>query len=278
MAEREEIIGGRYRVKSLIGEGGTAKVYLVEDEGNGREYALKEILRKDAQKAGGALLVRTKERLFHPGLIHLWRAWEEKGKLYFLMDYVKGRNLDEVLRERGALPQEMAVDIAMQLCKALVYLHGFQPPLIYRDMKPGNIILQADGKIKLIDLGAARELQKKHRHDTVPLGTPGYAAPEQFGSRARSDVRSDVYAVGVTLYHMLTGHDPGEPPYEIGRIREWNQGLSPSLERIVIKCTKKWPSFRYQNCETLLKALEEYQQADRKLLKAGFHRFLEKKS
>lgn len=246
------VLGGRYRIGELLGEGATARVYLATDAQTGERYALKE-LKEGSGEAKAELAVR--QKIYHPALPHIWKVWEEKGKIYVVMDYVEGEALDGLLRTRGAMSQEQAVDIAMQLCRALIYLHGFQPPVIYRDMKPANIILQADGRVKLVDFGAIRQLDRRGRRDELPQGTPGYAAPEQYGKRARSDVRSDIYSLGVTLYYMLTGHDPGEPPYEIYSIREWKPELSPALERIVKRCTAKQPWRRYQNCEDILKAL-----------------------
>lgn len=300
MAQIGEYIGGRYYVVRILGRGGTATVYLVREERSGVEYALKEIplempLEIASEKlsdtsfekqskisslktknAGLMAELCVKEKLFHPSLAHLWRVWEQQGHLYLLMDYVKGVPLDKVLEQRGALPQEMAVELALQLGRVLVYLHGFQPPVIYRDMKPANIILQEDGKVKLIDFGAIRQLKRFRRRDTIPLGTPGYAAPEQFGKWGRSDVRSDIYALGVTLYQMLTGHDPSVPPYRICPIREWNKSLSPTLEKIVAKCTRRLPLRRYQNCEAFLKALEGYLEADRRRPEYKVKKFLEK--
>lgn len=261
MAKTGDVLGGNYVVKALLGEGGTAKVYLVADGQSGERYALKE-MKGEASAAMAEL--RVKQKLFHPALPHVWKVWEQAGKAYVVMDYVEGESLQDVLRRGGALGEERAVDIARQLCRALIYLHGFQPPVIYRDMKPANVILQKDGKIKLVDFGAIRQLEGRGSRDRLPQGTRGYAAPEQYGSHARSDVRSDVYALGVTLYFMLTGHDPGEPPYELGSIRDWNKKLSPALEKIVRKATAKWTLLRYPDCEALLRELETYHEKDRR--------------
>lgn len=269
MAEFGDVLGNTYVVRGLLGTGGTARVYLVERMNDKERFAVKEIPVIKAEKAGMLAELRLLEKLWHPMLPHIWAAWEENGFAYVAMDYVEGKPLDALLRERGAVPQEQAVEWAKQLCKALSYLHGFHPPVIYRDLKPANVILQKDGKLKLIDFGAVRQLQKHRTHDTRPLGTPGYAAPEQYGKRPHSDVRTDVYGLGVTLYHVLTGHDPSEPPYQICDIREWNKNLSPTLAGIVRRCTAKRPGRRYQNCESLLKALETYSQKDHKILR--FH-------
>lgn len=256
MANLGELIGEAYVVEGLLGMGGTSKVYLARKVSNGTNYAVKEIPLSQAERAGALAEIRLKEKLWHPALPHVWASWEENGAVYVAMDYVEGIPLDVLLREKGAVSPDQAVEWIKQLCKALVYLHGFHPPVIYRDMKPANVIVQKDGKVKLVDFGAIRQMEKWHRRDTRPLGTPGYAAPEQYGKRPHSDVRTDVYGLGVTLYHLLTGHDPGEPPYRICDVRDWNKDLSRKLSKIVKKCTSKWPGFRYQNCKALLKALE----------------------
>lgn len=276
MAEIGNVIGGRYLVRGNLGAGSTARVYLVWDQKEGKEYALKEISDEELGRIGAMTECSVREKLFHPGLVHLWKAWKEQGKFYLLMDYVRGISLQELLRQKGALPQERAVDIAMQMGRALVYLHGFHPPIIYRDLKPTNMILREDGSVVLIDLGAAKQLKRRGRRDKLPLGTMGYAAPEQYGRHAHSDQRSDLYSLGVILYYMLTGHDPGEPPYRMGRIREWNKELSPELERIVCKCTRKWPVWRFQSGEEFIKALEGYREADRKRLDHKLRKLLEK--
>ncbi|MBP5282233.1 MAG: serine/threonine protein kinase [Lachnospiraceae bacterium] len=258
MVKLGETLGGVYVTEGLLGTGGTAHVYLARHIENGMLYAVKEIPADKAERAGMLAELRLKEKLYHPALPHIWGAWEEGGCIYVAMDYVEGEPLDELLRRKGAVSEQQAVEWAKQLCKALVYLHGFHPPVIYRDMKPANVIIQKNDKVKLVDFGAIRQLGRGRRKDTRPLGTPGYAAPEQYGKKPRSDVRTDVYGLGVTLYHMLTGHDPGEPPYEICDIRDWNKKLSVRLSKIVKKATAKWPWLRYQSCKAFLKALETY--------------------
>lgn len=260
MADLGDLIGGGYRIRGLLGEGGTARVYLAEHIKTKKLHAIKEIPAEKAERAGMLAEIRLKEKLYHPALPHVWEAFEEKGAIYIVMDYVEGMDLGTFLRKHGAVTQEQAVEWMKQLCKALTYLHGFQPPVIYRDMKPSNIVLQKDGRIKLIDFGAI--CQKDRRGEkALALGTPGYAAPEQYGNRPRSDVRTDVYGLGMTFYFMLTGQDPGKPPHQIRRIREWDPRLSPTLERIVCKCTRKQPWRRFQTCADLLKALDDYTNA-----------------
>ena len=155
----------------------------------------------------------------------------------------------------------------LQLASALDYLHNMNPPVIYRDMKPSNVMIKPEGGVKLIDFGTAKEYEIENNADTTALGTRGYAAPEQFGdSKGRgiynTDARTDIYNLGATLYHIVTGKNPCEPPYEIKPIREWNPTLSSGLEKIILKCTQANPNDRYQNCTELMYALEHYDELD----------------
>ena len=118
-------------------------------------------------------------------------------------------------------------------------------------MKPANIMLKPDGNVTLIDFGTAREFKEKNLADTTCLGTVGYAAPEQFGGMGQTDARTDIYCLGATLYHLVTGCNPSEPPYEMEPIRQKNPALSSGLERIILKCTQKDPNNRYQSAAEL---------------------------
>ncbi len=180
--------------------------------------------------------------------------------IYIIEDYIEGETLGTILENNGAQPQELVIEWAMQICEALEYLHTRKPAIIYRDMKPANVMLKPDGNIKVIDFGIAREYKDQSLADTVSLGTKGYAAPEQFGGKGQTDARTDIYCLGVTLYHLLTGQNPCEPPYEIYPIRHWNPQLSAGLEAIIQKCTQLNPDDRYQSCAELLYALHHYEE------------------
>lgn len=136
------------------------------------------------------------------------------------------------------------------------------PPIIYRDMKPSNVMLKPDGNVMLIDFGTAREFKYSSVADTTCLGTQGYAAPEQFGGHGQTDARTDIYCLGATMYHLVTGHNPATPPYEMYPIRQWNPMLSSGLEEIILKCTQRNPEDRYQSCAELLYALDHYKDLD----------------
>lgn len=178
------------------------------------------------------------------------------------MDYIEGETLEYVVNNQGAQSQDLVIDWAKQLTEVLHYLHTRTPAIIYRDMKPSNVMLKPDGNIKVIDFGIAREYKESNLNDTTYLGTRGYAAPEQFGGKGQTDARTDIYCLGMTLYHLITGKNPMEPPYEIYPIRYWNPSLSGGLENIIEKCVQLNPKDRYQSCAELLYALEHYEEED----------------
>ena len=236
MAERGTIIEGKYEVLKLIGKGGMSKVYLAMDKNLNKQWAIKEIERKAYDKKNEVVVASAMaeanmmKKLDYPSLPRIVDIIEKENVIYVVMDYIEGETLSSVLSKEGAQPQEVVIEWAKELCRVLDYLHTQNPPIIYRDMKPANIMLQPNGNIKLIDFGIAREYKEQNLADTVSLGTKGYAAPEQFGGKGQTDARTDVYCLGVTLYHLLTGQNPCEPPYEIYPIRYWNPQFSSIMQ------------------------------------------------
>ena len=206
-------------------------------------------------------------RLDHPNLPSIVDVIDCEDTFLIVMDYIEGKTLDYWLKKEGAQPQEKVVEWAKQICDVLGYLHSRRPPIIYRDLKPANIMLKPDGKIMIIDFGTAREFKESSVEDTSCLGTQGYAAPEQYGGHGQTDGRTDIYTLGATMYHLLTGHNPSLPPYEMYPIRRWNANLSSGLEEIVIKCTRQNPEKRYQSCAELMYALEHYSELDQEYKK-----------
>ncbi len=268
MAEPGTIIEGKYEILKLIGRGGMSRVYLAMDQNLNKQWAVKEIEKRARDKNNAVVIASAMaeanmmKKLDHTSLPRIVDIIDKESVIYVVMDYIEGETLGDVLKAYGAQPQETVIEWAKQLCKVLDYLHTQNPPIIYRDMKPANIMLQPNGNVKLIDFGIAREYKEQNLADTVSLGTKGYAAPEQFGGKGQTDARTDVYCLGVTLYHLLTGQNPCEPPYEIYPIRYWNPQLSSGLETVILKCTQMNPEDRYQSCAELLYALEHYNEMD----------------
>lgn len=272
MLEIGSLVDGKYKILSEIGHGGMSVVYMAINEKANKTWAVKEV-RKDgvldfeAVKQG--LIVETDmlKRLKHPNLPSIIDVIEDEKTFLIVMDYIEGNSLSKALEEYGAQPQEYVIEWAKQLCDVLGYLHTREPAIIYRDMKPANIMLKPDGNLTLIDFGTAREFKEKNLADTTCLGTVGYAAPEQFGGMGQTDGRTDIYCLGATLYHLVTGCNPSEPPYEIKPIREINPSLSSGFERIIQKCTQRNPDDRYQSAAELMYDLEHYEEIDDEYLK-----------
>lgn len=243
-----------------------SRVYLAMDKRLNKQWAIKEI-EKRAKDKNNEIVIQSAiaeanliKQLDHPAIVRIVDIIDNGDVIYIIEDYIEGETLSSVLETQGAQPQELVIEWAMQICEALEYLHTRKPPIIYRDMKPANVMIKPDGNIKVIDFGIAREYKDQSLADTVSLGTKGYAAPEQFGGKGQTDARTDVYCLGVTLYHLLTGQNPCEPPYEIYPIRHWNPQLSAGLEAIIQKCTQLNPDDRYQSCAELLYALHHYEE------------------
>ncbi|MDF2820877.1 MAG: protein kinase family protein [Clostridiales bacterium] len=268
MTQIGSVIDNKYEILKLIGQGGMSTVYLAMDKRLNKQWAVKEI-RKEASGKNNDVIVQSllaeanlMKRFDHSSLPRIVDIIDNGKTIYVVMDYIEGEPLDRILNEYGAQPQDLVIDWAKQLCDVLGYLHTRTPAVIYRDMKPANIMLKPEGNLKLIDFGIAREYKEQNLADTVSLGTKGYAAPEQFGGKGQTDARTDIYCLGVTLYHLVTGQNPCEPPYELYPIRQWNPSLSGGFERIIQKCTQLNPADRYQSCSELLYALEHYEEVD----------------
>ena len=267
MLEIGSIVDGKYKILNKIGQGGMSIVYLAMNERANKPWAIKEI-RKDGvsnyEVVKQNLIAETDilKRLNHPNLPSIIDVIDCDDTFLIVMDYIEGKPLSEALNREGAQPQEKVIEWAKQICDVLGYLHSRVPPIIYRDMKPSNVMLKPDGNIMIIDFGTAREYKSASIADTTCLGTQGYAAPEQFGGQGQTDARTDIYCLGATLYHLITGHNPCLPPYEMYPIRQWNPNLSSGLEEIILRCTQKNPNDRYQSCAELMYALEHYDELD----------------
>lgn len=259
MAEIGSVIDGKYEILTEIGHGGMSVVYLAMDTHLNKQWAVKEIKKKgngrNDEVIVNSLLAEANmmKKLDHPSLPRIVDIIDNGITIFVIMDYIEGESLDKVLAEYGAQPEEYVVGWAKQLCDALSYLHSQKPPIIYRDMKPANVMLKPEGNIKIIDFGIAREYKEQNLADTTVLGTKGYAPPEQYSGQ--TDARSDIFALGMTMHHLLTGIDPrtGEA---YAPVRMWNPEVSEGLEMIIDKCVQPAAEHRYQNCQDLLYDLD----------------------
>lgn len=270
MLEIGQLVDNKYRILDIVGKGGMSVVYLARNERANKSWAIKEVRKvgeENLEVKKNSLIAETEmlKKLSHPNLPTIVDVIETRDTYLVVMDYIEGNDLAEVLKEYGAQSQEKVVDWGLQLCDVLQYLHTRDKPIIYRDLKPANIMLEPEtrdgkNKIMLIDFGTAREVKIADANDTISLGTKGYAAPEQFGSNAKTDARTDIYCLGATLYHLITNHSPVNEVMK--PIREINPSLSQGLESIIQKCTEYDPDKRYQSCAELTYALEHYREID----------------
>ena len=265
MLEIGTLVDGKYKILSEIGHGGMSVVYMAINEKANKTWAVKEV-RKDSKmdfntvKQGLMAEIETLKNLKHPNLPSIIDVIEDDDSFIIVMDYIEGRSLDKIIEENGAQPEAYVVEWAKQLCDVFGNLHSRTPPIIYRDMKPANIMLKPDGNIMVIDFGTAKHYEID-LGETTGIGTIGYAAPEQYigSGLGRTDARTDIYCLGITMYHLLTNIDPCKNLISDKSIRAVNPALSHGLDAIIQKCTQYQPSDRYQSCAELMYDLENYE-------------------
>ena len=276
MLEIGSYLNNKYKILSVIGSGGMSVVYLALNERVNKTWAIKEVRKdggNDAQVKRQNLVAEVDilKDLKHPHLPSIVDIVDTEDSFIMVMDYVEGESLEKIMKRTydeknfcsKPLSKENVLEWAKQLCDVLGYLHNREHPIIYRDMKPGNIMLRPDNSVALIDFGTAREYKESSIEDTTCLGSRGYAAPEQYGGKGQTDQRTDIFGLGMTMYHLLTGHSPAEPPYKVYPIGKWIPEYAGSgLENIVQKCTQEDPNARYQSCAELLYALDHVNEED----------------
>lgn len=254
------VIDNRYKILRVIGRGATSCVYLAENIRLHNYWAIKEVYKTSVVggQGDGKMFIAEANiltRLRHPGLPAIVDILNTPSAYLVVMEYVDGISLDKVLEQRGAQKEEDVVKWGKQLCEVLTYLHSQQPAIIYRDMKPANIMLKKNGDVVLIDFGMAREFKAQRQYDTTNLGTHGYAAPEQYSHTVQTNARTDIYCLGMTLYHLVTGQDPCLPPYGTQTLQNINPALSKNLDQVIRKATQYRMEDRYASAAQMQQAL-----------------------
>lgn len=254
MLHAGEVLRNRYEILKVVGKGGMSTVYQAKDLDTGKLLAVKDVKRSSKEQdqvveqslvAEGRMLMK----LSNPHLPKIYDIIEDQDTFMLVMDFIQGESLDKVIARTGAQSVERVLDWGMQICEVFYYLHNQPTPIIYRDMKPANVMLQPDGKLMMIDFGTARtqKVGVEMQADTICIGTAGFAAPEQFGGIGQSTARTDIFCLGATLYNMVTGHSPCERPIGILPLEQWNPALVNSpIAEIIYKCTRNDPNERYQ--------------------------------
>lgn len=256
-----EVIQGKYEVIAHLGSGGMAEVYLVKERRSHYQWAMKVFQKNNANQDTSWLQQVSREvymmkRLSHPLLPSIVDVIENVHAIYLVMDYIDGMTLESYIQQHGAQPEKVVVEWGLMIGEVLAYLHAQQPAVVYRDIKPSNVMIQGSGKIRLVDSGIAREYQVGKRGDTVPLGTIGYAPREQYGM-SQTDPRSDIYALGMTLHYALTGLDPTRSHYQYQSARRIVSGVSKRMSELIDKCTMPDANQRYQTIQEVLIDLQK---------------------
>ena len=233
---KKDVLGGKYRLHQVIGKGGSGSVYLAVDYAVGKLWAIKELPQTEALVLNEVEMLRTLE---HPMLPRIIDRIEEDEKVYLVMDYLKGISLQRILHQREQFSTSQVLRWGLQLCDVLGYLHTHEPPVIYRDMKPGNILLTKSAELKLIDFGCAQFYRGENEATTVVAVTPGYTAPEQYDGTY--NVLTDIYSLGATIRAICPKNIPRE------------------LTKIIAKCQQEEPTKRYQSVKSVSKALRRLQ-------------------
>src|SRR5918912_770925 len=264
------LFDGRYRIMRKLGTGGMANVYLAEDQELGRRVAIKilndrhagdeqfiERFRREAKNAAG---------LSHPNIVSIYDRGEAERTYYIAMEYLDGRSLKELIVSRGPAPVNVAVDYARQILAAVRFAH--RHGIVHRDIKPHNVLVDAEGRLKVTDFGIARAGASQMTEAGSIIGTAQYLSPEQ-AKGAPVDQTSDLYSVGVVLYELLTGVVPfaGDTPVEIAMKHLSSTPEPPSAKRsdiprdldlIVMRALAKDPDDRYQSAEEMVADLERF--------------------
>ena len=261
-----DILAGSYRVETVQRVTGLTALYEAHDlragDLDGRCAIKEEILEDEPptelvrQVEGFRRKVSLLKTLEQPAIPHIRDGFTLNGQSYMVMDYIQGKDLEQIMNEtRDFLPVRDIYRWAVELCQVLNYLHTRQPfPLIFRDIKPSNVMLESDGHIKLIDYGIAELLEEGKEY--APLGTDGYAAPEQYEGQVTP--RIDIYGLGATLHHLLTRTDPRlQPPFSFARrpLKAFNPAAPSELGVVVMAAVSNAPEDRFASMAEMLHAL-----------------------
>lgn len=240
------ILCGRYRIERLLGTGASGTVWFVRDtREKGKVWALKELdvssLSPQEQQETWLMFAREADMLMqleHPYLPKVVARFQEGARHFLVMERVEGPTLQSVLKDaKTPLPQEDVIQWGIQLCEVLHYLHSLEPPIVYRDLKPANVMVSVRGPLKLVDFGIARVLNPTQAGDTTAYGTPGYAPIEQY--LGKTTPRSDLYALGATLYQLLTLQEPEQFRFAFPPLRRYLPEAPPKLELLLADLLQK---------------------------------------
>ncbi|MCI9072488.1 MAG: serine/threonine protein kinase [Lachnospiraceae bacterium] len=242
---------GKYRLLAELGKGATARVFQVEQPEGKEVFALKYGSCKARLRAEAAIL----KQLRHPCFPRWIDEGEDRGGAYLVMEYIPGLSLQRLMEQYPmGMPEQAGGGIALDVAAGLAYLHACEPSCIYRDLKASNVLITPRGRARLVDLGAALRLDGSSQGDRA--GTYGYGAPEQFWEGAELTPSCDVYGFGKLLAYLLTGQDPGKPPYDTLEYCGRHSGIGREFRHLLDRCLQPDPQLRYPNASFLMPVLE----------------------
>lgn len=251
MLEAGSTLHGRYTIDGLLAHGGMSTLYLARDANLGGTWVVKEMRPLQARPEDLAVIrdqfrreAQILSQLRHRGIPRVIDYFTEGETDYLVEEYIPGESFDEILERQHRLTEYETSQVARLLLDILEYLHG--SGIIYRDLKPGNVMRATDGRIMLVDFGIARLYTAGKSNDTVIVGTPGFASPEHYG-RGQTDERSDVYSLGATMHQMLTGRDPADSPFSFEAPARALPGLSNFMSDLVMRALALRPEHRFPN-------------------------------
>jgi len=259
------ILRDRYKILRRLGGKELSNLYIAQDLLKNKYWVIKELINaftSETQRAEAIQQFQFEARLLinleHPQLPRIEDFFEDDKKNYLVMEYIEGKLLEKYISEIPGFMEEAEIrKIGIDICEVLEYLHSQNPPVIFRDLKPSNIMLDINSDIRLIDFGIARFYEPKKAKDTTPLGTPGYSPPEQYG-RGQTSPASDIYSLGATLYYLLSGIDPAEFNFNFPPIKKLNKKFCPHLDQIIATCLNLDPRERYKNAQEVKEKLERW--------------------
>ena len=275
---------GEYLVRRLVGEGGMGKVYEAEERLTKRRVALKVLRPELTRHENGRRLFLNEMQILahleHPGIVRSLASMEIDGQLVMALEFIDGKTLRTVLNDRGRVPWHEAVDVVLQIARALAAAHSQEPPIIHRDLKPENVMLDANGVVKVMDFGIAKVLEAAHATNTQSIGTLQYMSPEQIDAKT-IDARSDLYSLGLLFYEMMTGHAPFQSasPRELLNMQctseppelddEARHTMPRGVEGLLFELLAKAPDARPASADEVVKRLDAFKPAERSARTTG---------
>lgn len=255
MLKEGHLLDGKYQVIKVLGQGGMGTVYLCKNTRLEKLWAIKEI-KSDMDLTAESNILKN---LKHTGIPNIIDIFCEEDNLYIVEDYIEGNTLENIVKASKFLSKDKLSKYALALCDIIAYLHSFKPPIIYRDMKPSNIIITPEDKVVLIDFGISRLYKENKSCDTIYMGSIGYAAPEQYGM-GQSGVQTDIYGLGAVIHFMASG---SAPLNITGPFKDENYvNVDIELKKIIEKCMQINPELRYSSVDKLKSDIESYRRYD----------------